>query len=312
MTSSRSFRTILLALSVGALGAVGCVLTVGAPDCTRCDAGQQPDSLCHSTYDAANDVCNCDAGYVFENSDPAGNSDYECERTDSKPPTSECGSDPNNATDAAGQCVCVEGWQFCSDDETDYSCCPESGDTDTDPTNATTETSTTGETDTDVTDTDDTDSSADTTGGGTGPASLPECTADLEANSPFACTNNGGIDSVEGGESFRCAAGEWIPLDMDAECTLLGEDFAYGCYINDSDEVDHFCGVGPGTDCVDADDNCASETLLQSCLFGKLTNIDTEEFCTGKGAKIQTDFGTCDAKTLEPCCFDEGDEGNCQ
>ncbi|MBV1860015.1 MAG: hypothetical protein KUG77_16500, partial [Nannocystaceae bacterium] len=71
-------------------------------------------------------------------------------------------------------------------------------------------------------------------------------------------------------------------------------------------------GLGPGTDCSDADDNCSSDTLLQSCLFGKLTNVDCEDFCTGKEAKVQTDFGTCEAKSLTCCCFDEGDEGNCQ
>lgn len=311
MTSSRSFRTILLALSVGALGAVGCVLTVGAPDCTRCDAGQEPDPLCHSEYDATNDVCVCDEGYVFESSDPAGNNNFECERSDSKPPTGDCGSDPNNATDANGQCVCVDGWQFCTADPDDFSCCPDGGTGSTDPTNATTE-STTGGTDTDVTDTDatDTDTAADSSSGGTGPADLPECTGDLENQT--ACTNNGGVDGVEGGEAFLCQGGEWTAIDMDAECVFIGDDFAYGCYINDSDEVEYFCGQGPGTDCSNDDDNCSSDTVLQSCLFGKLTNVDCEEFCTGKEAKVQTDFGTCEAKSLTCCCFDEGDEGNCQ
>ncbi len=313
MTSSRSFRTILLALSVGALGAIGCVITVGAPDCTRCDAGQEPDPLCHSEYDASNDVCVCDAGYVFESSDPAGNSNFECERTDSKPPTGECGSDPNNSTDAAGQCVCVDGWQFCTADPDDYSCCPDGGTGNTDPTNATTE-STTGGTDTDVTDTDatDTDPSADaSTGGGTGPADLPPC--DATTDNTFACTNNGGVEGVEDGEQYVCADGEWTQIDLDQGCLDDGQgDFSYGCYIDKNDDVANFCGDGPGTDCSDADDNCSSETLLQSCLFGKLTNVDCEDFCTGKDAKVQTDLGTCEAKTLSCCCFDEGDEGNCQ
>lgn len=313
MTSPRSFRTILLALSVGALGAIGCVITVGAPDCTRCDSGQEPDALCHSEYDAANDVCVCDDGYVFESSNPAGNSNFECERTDSKPGTGDCGSDPNNATDAAGQCVCVEGWQFCTSDPNDYACCPDGGTGD--PTNATTDsaTTTTSGTDTDGTTTDatDTDPSADSSSGGdTGPATLPPCTPELEGQ--FACTNNGGVDTVEDGESYRCESGEWIANDMDAECTPEGEDFAYGCYINDKDVVDHFCGSGPGTDCTNDDDTCSTETLLQSCLFGKLTDVDCEEFCTGNDAKIQTDFGSCDAKSLTCCCFDDGDENNCQ
>lgn len=311
MTSSRSFRTILLALSVGALGAIGCVITVGAPDCTRCDGGQEPDALCHSEYNATQDVCECDAGYVFESSDPAGNSNFECERTDTKPPTGDCGSDPNNATNSAGQCVCVEGWQFCTAELDDYSCCPDGGTGTPDPTTTTTgNTATTGtdtDTDTDATDTDP--SAESSTGGGTGPATLPDCDATLEGQN--ACTNNGGIDSVEDGESFRCEGGEWIPNNMDADCQFDGSDFAYGCYI-DGDVVTNFCGDGPGTDCSDADDNCSSDTVLQSCLFGKLTDVDCEAFCTGKKAKIQTDFGTCEAKDLSCCCFDDGDEGNCQ
>lgn len=87
-----------------------------AIDCSRCDAEVQPDVLCHSEYDAALDVCACDEGFIFESSDPAGESNFECVEGG-------CGSDPNNEVDAAGQCVCAEGWTFCTSDLDDFSCC---------------------------------------------------------------------------------------------------------------------------------------------------------------------------------------------
>src|SRR5690606_6296906 len=136
-----------------------------------------------------------------------------------------------------------------------------------------------------------TDTQADTgSGGETGPAELPPCDATLEGQT--ACTNNGGIDGVEDGEAYFCQGGEWNEVDMDAECVLVGQDFAYGCYFNASDQVEYFCAAGPGTPCTGADETCSTDTLLQSCLFGKLTDVDCQAFCTGKQAKIQTDFGT--------------------
>ena len=305
MTSSRSFRTILLALTAGALGAIGCVITVGEVDCSECNADVDPDPLCHSSFNDASGMCECDEGYVFES---AAANDFECEREDSKPGTGDCGTDPNTATDANGNCICTAGFDWCSSDPDDLTCCP-SGDTDPDPTNTTVDpTDGTGETGTDTDVETGTDTDVDTDD--TGPAELPACTDELEGQT--ACTNNGGVDSVEGGEAYLCQSGEWVVVDMNAECEFAGNDFAYGCYINDSDEVEYFCGDGPGTDCTDADDACSSDTLLQSCLFGKLTDVDCEAFCTGKEAKVQTDFGSCDADDLACCCFDEGDEGNCQ
>lgn len=313
MTSSRTFRTILLALTAGALGAIGCVITVGEVDCSECSADVDPDPLCHAEYNPNTGACQCEDGYVWEN--PNASNDFECEREDGRPATGDCGSDPNHSTNASGQCVCTNGTVFCDPDpdSPDLSCC---GSADTE--NATTvDPSDTNDTDPDS-DSDDTDADTDTsdtqadtgTGGDTGPAELPTCDDTLENQT--ACTNNGDVTGVEDGEAYLCQGGEWTAVDMDGECQFAGDDFAYGCYINESDEVEYFCGVGPGTDCTDADDSCNSDTLLQSCLFGKLTDVNCEEFCTGDEAKVQTDFGTCDAKSLSCCCFDEGDEGNCQ
>ena len=308
MTSSRSFRTILLALTAGALGAIGCVITVGEVDCSECSADVDPDPLCHSEFNTNTGLCECDDGYVFESN---ASNNFKCEREESKPGTGDCGTDPNTTTNASGDCICTAGYEWCSSDPDDLTCCA-SGDTDPDPSVGSTSvdpTETTGDTDSD-TDATETDTAADSTSGETGPADLPTCDDTLEGQT--ACTNNGGIDSVEDGEAYLCQSGEWVEVDMNAECEFVGNDFAYGCYINDSDEVEYFCGDGPGTDCTDNDDACNSDTVLQSCLFGKLTNVDCEEFCTGEKAKVQTDFGECNADDLACCCFDEGDEGNCQ
>lgn len=315
MNSSRSFRTILLALTAGALGAIGCVITVGEIDCSECSADAQPDSQCNSAFNPNTGLCECDDGYEFAN--PNDPNDFDCDLSEGKPGTGDCGTDPNTGTNASGQCVCRNGTVWCSNDPDDLTCCnPVETDDPTEPTDPTVEptetdpTETGPQTDTDDTDGTDTDPTGvdESTTGDTGPADLPPCDADTEGQT--ACTNNGGVDSVEGGEAYRCEAGDWIPVDMDAECAFNGDDFAYGCYINESDEVTYFCGLGPGTDCSDADDACDGDTVLQSCLFGKLTNVDCEELCTGKEAKTQYDFGECRADEGPGCCcFDEGEEG---
>lgn len=107
---------------LGSSGIVESGSSGAAIDCAQCEADVQPDPLCHSEYDAENDVCVCDAGYTFESSDPAGDSNFECEPVE-RPPTDECGSDPNITVGEDGGCVCVEGWMFCTTDPDDYSCC---------------------------------------------------------------------------------------------------------------------------------------------------------------------------------------------
>ncbi|MGH1340887.1 MAG: hypothetical protein ACRBN8_05015 [Nannocystales bacterium] len=87
-----------------------------ALDCSRCDADAEPDVLCHSSYDAAADLCVCDAGFEF-----SGN-DFECVPVEGTG-GSDCGTDPNIMVAADGSCVCVEGWNFCTTDPDDFSCC---------------------------------------------------------------------------------------------------------------------------------------------------------------------------------------------
>lgn len=310
MTSIRSFRTILLALTAGALGAAGCLLTVGEVDCTECSASVDPDPLCHSEFNANTGMCECDDGYVFESSDP---NDFECEREAPKPGTGDCGTDPNTSTNANGDCICINGTEWCSDDPDDLTCCNPVGGTDTDPTDPTVASSETEGTDTGI-ETDDTggtDTVADSgSSSDTSQAELPPCTDEIDLE--FACTNTGGPQSTEGSEQYQCVSGEWVLSDLDADCEFQNDDFSYGCYVNDDGVSTNFCGSGPGTDCTDAEDACSSETVLLSCLFGKLTEVDCENFCTGPQAEIQTDFGTCEAKSLDCCCFDEGQEGSCQ
>lgn len=299
MTSATSFRSILLALSVGALGTLGCVLTVGEVDCSTCDN----DPLCHSEFNSDGD-CVCEDGYTWEDEDASNN--FECDREDPKPGTGDCGTDPNAGMNAAGDCICLGGTSWCSNDPSDLTCCDMTGGSGPVPDPTTGEPNETDPGETDPGETDDPTTGADSTGGNdtNNPADLPECTAELE--NAAACTNNGDASSVEGSEAFLCQGGEWSPIDMDAECEFAGSDFAYGCYFNDADEVAYECGDGPGTDCTDADDACDGDVNLSTCLFGKLTTIDCFEFCTGDEAKVQCDEGVCDGKSLSCFCSDEG------
>lgn len=96
------------------------VSTSGGPeiDCSLCDADNDPDPLCHSSFDAASGQCVCDPGYVFE-----GDDGFQCVREDPMPGTGGCGDDPNVTTDAAGNCVCDAGYEWCSNDPEDLTCC---------------------------------------------------------------------------------------------------------------------------------------------------------------------------------------------
>ncbi len=303
MNSASSFRSILLALTAGALGVMGCVITVGEVDCSECSADVEPDALCHSSYNPATNSCECDDNYEFASNAP---DDFECERSEARPATGDCGVDPNTGVNGAGDCICENGTVWCSDDPADLTCCDPTGGSGG--VSSETTPDTTGDTDPSVTDTDTDDptTGADSSGSDSGPVDLPPCDADTEGG--VACTNDGDVNGVEGSEAFFCQGGEWMPVDMDAECSAVGDDFAYGCFFNDADEVVYECATGPGTPCTDADDTCSGDTL-QSCLFGKLTDIDCVEFCTGDEAKEQFDHGECDADGLTCFCCDEGDEG---
>ena len=86
------------------------------PDCSMCNAEVDPDPLCHSGYDPKLDECVCDPGYVFE----SGSDDFTCV-VDSGP--DDCGDDPNVIVLPRGGCMCAEGYDWCSTEPDDLTCC---------------------------------------------------------------------------------------------------------------------------------------------------------------------------------------------
>lgn len=91
------------------------------PDCTMCSADTDPDPLCNSSFNAANGTCECDAGYEWEN--PADPNDFTCVQADEEKPSA-CGAPGSNSmTDVDGNCTCVEGFDWCTTDPNDLTCC---------------------------------------------------------------------------------------------------------------------------------------------------------------------------------------------
>lgn len=248
--------------------------------------------------------------------------------------------DPNSHLEGE-TCYCNDGYDFCSDDLDDLSCCP-IGATTTDPGTTTdvtpttavpttagptsddsttgpvvtdgTSTATTTETSTATTeDTDTTATSEGTTTGGEqcqGPQEPPDGCQDGQ----FWCTMSE-LCGPEGSEVFRCDNGVWLPEPniADDSCNLDGYDFAYGC-IDDGQSVAFICGDGPGTTCEATDpSSCADDVDLAQCVYGKLTHYDCLVQCTEVGDAMMTlyDHGFCgeDMGVSVCLCCDMGDPG---
>lgn len=305
MNSAKTFRNILLACGLGGAIASGCVITTGSVDCEVCNDSP----LCHNqevTNTNGEVVCVCDPGYTWE--DPNDSTNLECERVPSKPGASNC-VEPNSEQ-IGEQCYCVDGYNWCTADENDLTCCIDpaqetaAGGTDTDDSQGTAS-------DTDGSDTDpsgtDTDDSSSTTGQNQPPPDS-ECTED----GLRACSNTS-ADDVSGSTAWTCLSGAWQELDLDAECEFEGGDFGYGCYDGGADVgVVIECGNGPGTDCTD-ERSCSDSDLLQLCIWGKLTDVSCNTACTDVNAETTWDFGECLADaTGDFCqCCDDPDGNTC-
>lgn len=249
---------------------------------------------------------------------------YECE-------------DPNSYLDG-DRCFCNVGYEFCTDDPDDLSCCAADDlttgtpttvpgttvdeTTTTGPTTSlppTTEgtTSTTGPTGTTGTTETTTEVTATTTEGTT--TGVPECMGaqpppDTCISGQFWCTQTEAC-GPEASELYRCDEGAWIlePNLAKDSCNFDGYDFAYGC-VDDGSAVVFICGDGPGSDCEPADPaTCPNEQTLSQCLLGKLTHFDCLVQCTEVGDANMTlyDHGFCgDDNGDNVClCCDMGDRG---
>lgn len=252
-----------------------------------------------------------------------GGSDTEVSTTD---PTTTGGSttggfvceDPHSMLDG-DKCYCVEGFEWCSDDPNDLSCCPAQVTTGPEPTSdsgstttSSSSTSTTRGTGTDATGSSSSGGPGSTSGGPVCPGEqAPPDTCD---NGSFWCTQPEAC-GPEGSELYRCADGVWV-LEPDLpgdNCAFDGFDFAYGC-VDDGDSVVFLCGDGPGTACQGGDPaSCVDDTVLAECTFGKLTHFDCLKICTevGDDMGVLYDFGSCgeDQGAFGCLCCDMGDPG---
>jgi len=243
--------------------------------------------------------------------------------------------DPNSYLDGE-TCYCNDGYDYCTDDIDDLSCCP-IGDTTTASSVGTTTvepTTTTAPTTEPATDTDattvpatsststtegTTSTTAETTDGESTTTGGPECMGAQPPpencqNGQFWCTMPEAC-GPEGSEVYRCENNEWAlePNLAKDSCNFDGYDFAYGC-IDNGKAVEFFCGDGPGTPCENTDpDACADDTNLNSCIYGKLSAFDCFVQCTEVGDDMMAlyDHGFCgdDMGTSVCLCCDMGDPG---
>jgi hypothetical protein len=263
-----------IASLLGAL-TLGCVINVGEDNCSTCDNAPR----CHSDLDEATDTCRCDPGHQWAN--PGNENDFECRRIPPRPGSAQCVED--NSHVQGDSCYCDNGFNWCSKDRDDLTCCVDE--------EQTPEVGTDSDTDTDGT-------AGDESGGRI--VELPECTAELEGQ--FGCTNP---DPEMPQPTLQCVAGAWIELAEDEYCqqTEAG-DFAYGCYLQDG-VAQVLCGVGPGGTCSADEHSCIDATTLHVCMFGRLTARNCEAFCTDPERTNVFDHGSC---AMNDCaCCNEGD-----
>lgn len=232
--------------------------------------------------------------------------------------------DPNSYLDGE-TCYCNPGFEFCTDDPDDLSCCPADdgittvpGTTSTTAPVPTTEAPTTTLPDETTTETSGTTTETATTDD-TDTGGVEECMGAQPPpeeckNGQFWCTMPAACGPA-GSELYRCEGGVWglEPNLAKDSCNFDGYDFSYGC-VDSGKDVEFWCGDGPGTACEDTDPtSCANDNDLAQCIYGKLTHFDCLVQCTEVGDEMGAlyDHGFCgdDRGTAACLCCDMGDPG---
>ena len=234
--------------------------------------------------------------------------------------------DDNSRYDAEkDECFCNIGYDWCNDDdETDLACCVD----DTSNSNSNSNSDPTGnpssnsESNTDDTTTNEptsgTTAEIPTTSEGTTGDPVECVVEELPPGScgegeDFLCLQaSDAACEVEGSKFYVCTGGVWVedPNGPNANCQADGFDFGYGCEDNGT-MVEFVCGIGPGTPC-EGEDTCNGDTVLESCVYGKLGSTDCTAFCmdVGDDMGITYDYGYCgDQRGIACICCDDGDEG---
>ncbi len=309
------FRALLLTAVGGLTGmGLGCIISVGPLDCSECG-----NTGCDSQL--SNGQCVCDPGHEWAN--PDDDADFECDRIPPKPGDETCGGIEDNPVHSEGDvCVCDSGFNWCTDDPADLSCCPdndqapETGNPDPTGTDPGTGTGT------------DTTEGADETVDDTGQPMMcmevdaewngvePDAADCDEAGEGFVFCSNNEAEGPAGSRYWECTGGAWMefPSAGDENCALDGLDFAYGC-VDNGNEVEFVCGSGPGTGCSGPEcDGCGDDgDQILFCVDGKLGADSCNEICTvdGDDQGVTYDFGECviDGDVAQCACCDSGDEG---
>ena len=206
--------------------------------------------------------------------------------------------DPNSFF-SDGQCFCDAGYSWCNpDDPNDLSCCAGGGSG-----------GTTG--------------GKGTAGSGTGggmqcqPGNEPDpadCSAATEGS--LFCSHSD-PQQVGCATLWECKGGQWVDATAtaDATCQFDGWEWAYGCYDDAmAMEIKLVCGSGPKTDCDDSTASfCVDNDSIHYCRFGKLTEASCNEICQTIGDEnlVTYDYGECqeDGGAADCFCCDIGDPG---
>lgn len=306
---SKSFLSIVAGAVAGL--SLGCVITTSGGGNDECGG-----ILSHS-HETGNGTCKCDAGYTWENPDDP--EDFDCERIEGKNDPNAC-TETNNVLDG-NVCYCEGGYIWCNpDDANDYSCCIDDAQdalsgTD-DPTSASDVSDTVAETGTDTSATDptaaDTTDSSDTSNDSGAEPDPADCSVDTP--DALFCSNTAEA-GPEGSVYYTCVDGTWTENATagDELCMFDGYAFAYGC-VDDGSAIAFVCGNGPGTACdSNADATCVDADVINTCLFGRLTEDSCATICNtiGDDMGITYDSGFCDPDATPPECFccDAGEEG---
>lgn len=306
---SKSFLSIVAGAMAG-LG-LGCVITTNGGGNDECGG-----ILSHS-HETGNGTCKCDAGYTWENPDDP--QDFDCERIEGKDDPNAC-TEPFNVL-SGNTCYCEGGYIWCNPgDPNDYTCCVDDAQdaisgSDA-PTNATDVSDTVADTGTGTATTDDPTVADTTDGTDTDPSGVQPDPADCNAESEGAvfCSNTADA-GPQNSQYWSCMGGAWVemPSALDESCQFDGFDFAYGC-VDDGSAVVFVCGNGPGTDCAsNADATCIDADVINTCLFGKVTEDSCATICNTIGDEdgVTYESGFCDPDAVPPECFccDSGEEG---
>jgi len=258
----------------------------------------------------------------------------------------ECGDAFTHSVNQGGTCFCEAGYDWCTQDPEDYTCCKEPGKdqgTCDQPHNVVDGgscvcemgwkwcnpddlndysccESSQGGTGTSGTSTSGGTSSGESETGGT--TGAPVCN---EAQDPPAacdpatelafCTHPESC-GAEGSKYYICQDGVWVEqtqADQDAVCKLDGWDFSAGC-VDTGTQVDLVCGNGPGTACTTGQpDSCGDTDQLLTCVEGKLNALSCLYQCQELGDEmgITYDYGECGEQNgeIQCLCCDEGDPG---